>query len=229
VPFAAQGGVVIEGKDGDETQRILLEGQKMRMETGKGGEAMIFDGATKRSVQLDPENKTYVEFTKEDLAKMNAMVAQSGQAKPRSVTKVKYEKTGKTDKALGKSCDVYRVVHGDKPEDQEEMCVAPFGSFGVDRSDFAAFHAFGDFASSMGGGELDAGWADIPGVPLITWDLEGGERKEDFRATKIEKRSIPASEFAVPAGWKKGPGFAEQMQQMEELRKQMEGQQPRKK
>jgi hypothetical protein len=113
------------------------------------------------------------------------------------------------------------VVHGDRPEDQEEMCVAPFGSFGVAKSDLAAFRAFGEFTSEMGGGEIDRSWADLPGVPLVTWDIDGGERKEEFRATKVEKRSIPASEFTVPAGWKKGPGFAEQMQQIEEMRKQM--------
>jgi uncharacterized protein DUF4412 len=218
-PLTASAGVVIEGKEGEKTSRILLEGQKLRMESGSG--SMIFDGATKRSVQLDPEKKTYVEFTKEDLARMNAMVAQSGRPKDKKAWTVKYEKSGKTEKALGQSCDVYRVVHGERPEDKEEMCLAPFGAFGVEKSDFAAFRAFGEFASEMGGGEIDRSWADIPGVPLITWDLEGGERKEEFRATKVEKRSIPASEFAVPAGWKKGPGFAEQMQQMEEMKKQM--------
>jgi hypothetical protein len=183
---------------------------------------MIFDGATGRSVQLDPEEKTYVEFTKDDLAKMNAMIAQGGGKKGGKLFEVKYEKTGRTEKALGKSCDVYRVVRADEPDDGEEMCVAPFGSFGVAKSDFEAFRAFGEFMSGIGGGEVDRSWADLPGVPLVTWDVEDGERKEEFRATKVEKRSVPASEFAVPAGWKKGPGFAEQMKGLEEMKKGME-------
>jgi hypothetical protein len=225
-PLPALAGVAIEGKDDDDTSRILMEGQKLRMESGKEGHAMIFDGATGRSVQLDPEEKTYVEFTKDDLAKMRAMVAQSGRGKDQKPFSVRYEKTGRTDEALGKRCDVYRVVQSADPGDQEEMCIAPFGSFGVAKADFEPLRKFGELMSQMGGGEVDRSWADLPGVPLVTWDLDDGQRKEEFRATKIEKRSIPASEFTVPAGWKKGPGFAEQMkdmeQQMKEQMKQME-------
>jgi hypothetical protein len=44
--------------------------------------------------------------------------------------------------------------------------------------------------------------------------MEGGQRRETFRATKVEKRAVPASEFAAPAGWKRNPGFAEQMKQL---------------
>ena len=43
-PLTASAGVVIEGKEGEDTSRILLEGQKLRMESGSG--VMIFDGAT---------------------------------------------------------------------------------------------------------------------------------------------------------------------------------------
>jgi len=218
--LAANAGVIIEGKDGEETQRFLMEGKKLRMDSGKDGDAMIFDSASQTSVQLDPGNKTYTEFTKEDLAQIQAM-AKGPTKKARTV---KYEKTGKSDKALGKTCDVYRVVEsGDDGEDEEQtMCVAPFAAFGMSRSDFAPFLAFGDFASQLSGGELERSWADLPGVPLIAWEEEDGQMRETFRATSVEKRSVPASEFTVPAGWKKGPGFAEQMRQMKQLQQDMQ-------
>jgi hypothetical protein len=225
---SARAGVVIEGTDDGETQRFVMDGQKLRLESGKQGEAMIFDGAKKTSVQLDPANKTYTEFTNEDLAAIQAMAKTSGVGK--KVRSTRYEKTGKTDKALGKSCDVYRVVEsgGEPGEEQDEqtVCLAPFGTFGISRADFAPFTAFGDYASQLAGGEIDRGWADIPGVPLIAWEKEDGETKETFRATKVEKKSVPASEFAVPAGWKKGPGFAEQMRQMKQQYEQHQQQQP---
>jgi hypothetical protein len=228
VSSPAFAGVIIEGSELDgeskKTSRFLMEGQKLRMETAEG-DAMIFDGATHQSVQLDPANKTYTEFTKEDVAKMKAMMEQAraagasaGAGAPAPKKKagtIRYEKTGKTDSALGKGCDVYRI-RGEDGEIDEEMCLAPWGSFGVQRADFAGFRAFGEFASDMSGGEVQRDWADLPGIPLIAWDKEGEERKESFRATKIEKRSIPASQFAVPAGWTKNPGFAEQMRQMEQ-------------
>jgi hypothetical protein len=223
----ALAGVVIEGTDDGETQRFVMEGQKLRVDTGESKEAMVFDAATKTSVQLDPASKTYTEFTKDDLAAMQAMMKERGG--PKKVRTTKYEKTGKTDEALGKRCDVYRVVESDaEPDDEEQtLCLAPFGTFGVSRDDFAAFRAFGEYASQMSGGEVERSWADLPGIPLLAWEKEDGETRESFRATKVEKRRVPPSEFAVPAGWKKGPGFAEQMkqmqQQMQELQKGQDG------
>jgi hypothetical protein len=228
-------GVVIEGTGSDggskQTQRFLMDGQKLRVETNGGAQAMIFDGATKRSVQLDAKSRSYTEFTKEDVAKMKAMMEQAraaganagaGAPAPKKPGTIRYEKTGKTDRALGESCDVYRVLAADGEID-EELCLAPWGAFGVDRSDFAGFRAFGEFASDLSGGEVQRDWADLPGIPLIAWEKDGEERTESFRATKIEKRSILASEFTVPAGWKKNPGLAEQLRQTEQKQGGAEG------
>jgi hypothetical protein len=227
VTLPARAAVVIEGKDGDETQRIVMEGSKLRME-GKdqeGKSVMIYDGDAKRSVQLHPDKKSYLEFTQSDLKKMAAMVKDArekqGATTPNKAREpTHYEKTGRTDQALGKKCDVYAVKDDGKSKD-EEMCIVPFGTFGVQKQDFAALRAFGDFAADLaGGGEVDRSWADLPGVPVASWRLEGGERRESFRATRIEKVKVPASEFAVPPGWTKEPGFSEQM---EALQKQMGG------
>ncbi|HET7754560.1 MAG TPA: DUF4412 domain-containing protein [Anaeromyxobacteraceae bacterium] len=212
----ASAAVVIEGKEGDKTQRFVMDGKKLRLESGEGSEAMIFDAATQRSIQLDPATKTYTEFKKEDLDKLQAMMKERGG--PKKVRTTKYEKTGKTDTALGKSCDVYRVVESDAEADDTEqtLCLAPFGTFGVNREDFAPFRAFGEFASQLSGGEVERSWADVPGIPVIAWEKEDGQRKETFRATKVERRSVPATAFEVPAGWKKGPSVGEQMRDMQQ-------------
>ena len=218
-------GVVIEGtgEEGEENQRFLMDGQKLRFDTGSGADAMIFDASTKQMVHVDAANKTFTEFTKEDAAQVQAM--SKGVQKEKSARTTRYEKTGKSDKALGKSCDVYRVIESDAEEGEEEtICVAPFGTFGISRGDFAPFLAFGDFASQLSGGGVDRGWADLPGVPLIAWEKDDEGTRETFRATKVEKRSVPASEFAVPAGFKKGPGFAEQMREMQKAQQEMQQQ-----
>src|SRR5690349_8510154 len=104
----ARAGVVIEGKDGDQTQRIAMEGQKLRMEgrDQEGKSVMLFDGAARRSVQLHPDKKSYLEFTSEDLQAMSAMVkdAQAKHGAPAKGKKpdgARYQKTGRTDQALG--------------------------------------------------------------------------------------------------------------------------------
>lgn len=219
---AASAGVIIEGKDEDTPdQRFVMEGKKIRIDSG-GGDAMIYDAGTKKAIQLDPSTKTWSEFTAEDVAKLRGAATGGAPAKTRTT---KYVKTSATEKALGKTCNVYRVEEsgGDAKDEEQTLCVAPFSAFGMTKADFAPFLAFGDFASEMSGGELERSWADLPGVPLIAWEKEGEEpRRETFRATKVEKRSVPASEFAVPAGWKQGPGFAEQMREIQEQMKQMQ-------
>lgn len=212
----ALAGVVFEmTQTSDETkdvQRMLIDGKKLRMETRGGAQVVIFDGDAQRMLQLDAASRSYTEFTREDLARMKEMMSQArakaGAAAPKAPA-VRYEKTGRTDQALGKRCDVYRLVQDDGAGG--ELCLAPFGTFGVDRGDLGGFRALGELTSEMAGGDVERGWADVPGVPLVGWDVEGGERRETFRTTKVEKRGVAASEFAVPAGWKKNPGFAEQM------------------
>ena len=211
--LGARAGVVIEGVAEEKPQRILMEGQQLRIDTD-GSHAVVFDGATKRSLQLDLEKKTYTEITKEDLAKIQAMMKQAGAAAPPKPRTPRYEKTGKSEQVLGKRCDVYRIAESDGTS-SDEMCIAPFGTFGVERADLGGFRALGEFASDMTGGDgFEKSWADVPGLPLASWEVEDGERRETFRATKVEKRAVPASEFDAPAGWKKNPGFAEQMKQL---------------
>jgi hypothetical protein len=220
-------GVVIEGtskeNEAPETQRIVMDGQKLRIDVKEG--AVIFDGAAKRTLQLDASTKTYTEFTQADFAKLKAMMSQSdagAKATKKLQTTHRYEKTGKSERALGKSCDIYKVIEGDGESD-EELCMAPFGTFGLSREDFSGFRAMGEFTSELSGGDTQRNWADLPGVPLIAWEKDGDERVESFRATKIEKRSVPASEFSVPAGWKRNPGLAEQMEQMQKAQQQQQG------
>jgi hypothetical protein len=211
--LGARAGVVIEGVAEEKPQRILMDGQKLRIDSD-GRHAVVFDGGTKRSLQLDLQSKTYTEITKEDLATIQAMMKQAGAAAPPKPRAPRFEKTGKSEQVLGKRCDVYRIVESDGGG-SDEMCVAPFGTFGVESADLGGFRALGDFASEMtGGGELERSWADVPGLPLASWEVEGGQRRETFRATKVEKRAVPASEFAAPAGWKRNPGLAEQMKQL---------------
>ena len=222
----ARAGVLIEGTSGGDREskgpeRFLLDGQNVRIESKNGEHAMIFDGAAKRMIQLDAPSRSYTEITQDDMAKVKAMMGQRGGAPERKPLSRRYEKTGKTDTALGKSCDVYRAV-GSDGKSHEELCVAPFGTFGVERSDFDGFRALGTYASSLAGREGESSWADLPGIPLIGWNTRNGAREESFRATKVEKRSIPASEFAPPAGWTKKPGPAEQLEQLQ-LRQMQKG------
>jgi hypothetical protein len=201
--LAARAGVLIEGTDGETPYRILAEGPRVRVET-VGSHATVFDGAARRALLLDLANETYVELTKDDLARLEAAAKRTGAVAPAAASPpaARFERTGRTA-ALGRRCDVYRLVEGDVA--RTEICVAAFGSFGVERADLAGFRPLGALASEMTGVALVRSWADLPGVPLVSWELEDGVPRETFRATKLEKRTIETSEFTAPAGWKRNP------------------------
>jgi hypothetical protein len=201
--LGARAGILIEGTDGETPYRILTDGPRVRLEI-VGSRATVFDGAARRSLQLDLANETYTELTKDDLGK-EAGAAAPAPARPRAA---RFERIRRSE-ALGRRCDVYRLVEGVGP--RTETCVASFGSFGVERADLAGFRPLGALASEMTGVALVRNWADLPGVPLVAWELEDGVPRETFRATKLEKRTIPPSEFTAPPGWKRNPPLAGQM------------------
>jgi hypothetical protein len=207
----ARAGVLIEGAGGETPYRILTDGPRVRLEVGS--QATVFDGAARRSLVLDLANETYTELSPAgDRAQTAAAREQAGAAAsaPARAREARFERVRRTE-ALGRRCDVYRLVEGDGV--RTETCVAAFGSFGVERADLAAFRPLGELASELTGVALVRNWADLPGVPLVAWELEDGVPRETFRATKLEKRAIPASEFTAPPGWTRSPGRAEQMKQ----------------
>jgi hypothetical protein len=226
-PRPAAAGVLIEGKsDGADAQRIVLDGKRMRVDGTDAGkkESVIFDGEARRMLRLDPAAKRWSEVTEKDLEQMQGELGkmmeqlppeqraqlEASMGKARAAHASTWAKTGRTGEAAGRKCEIHRLVAG---EDVQEVCVAPWSAFGLSKADFAALGAFEDFFSKLGAGGAQRGaaaWGDLPGVPLVTWDIEGNERRESFRATKVEKTRVAASEFQPPAGFTKEekPPFA---------------------
>ena len=224
LPPPARAAVVIEGKDGDEAQRIVMEGSKLRMEgeDQQGKSVMIYDGDAKRSVQLHPEEEelrgVHARRPEED--------GRDGEGRARE---------GGRDGAKGEGRDALREDRPHRPGAREDVrrvrgegrgrvegrgvCIVPFGTWRA-AAGLRRAARVRRLRGRSAGGDVDRSWADLPGVPVASWRIEGGERRAAFRATKIEKVKVPASEFAVPPGWTKEPGFTEQM---EALQKQVGG------
>jgi hypothetical protein len=227
LPLSAAAGVLIEGKsDGTDAQRIVLDGKRMRVDGTEDGkkESVIFDGDARRMLRIDAAAKRWSEVTEKDLEQMQGELGRAMEQLPpeqraqleasmgraRAAHPSTWTKTGRSGEAAGKKCEIHRLVAG---EDVQEICVASWSAFGLTKGDFAALGAFEEFFSklAMGGPPRGAAaWGDLPGVPLVTWDVEGDERTESFRATKVEKTRVAASEFQPPAGFTKDekPPFA---------------------
>jgi hypothetical protein len=224
LPPAAHAGLIIEGTEGGEASTTVLEGKRLRVEVAGSEGAMIWDGETRKIVYIEPREKQYSEITEGEAkaasaeaekrlaqmppelrARLEEQMGGSKKAAARPV--VKWEMTGKSDAALGRRCDVYQQLLDGKLEG--EACLIPFGALKMEPADLAALESFALYMAALSPvGVQSAGWTELtraPGFPAITWKVEDGKRTEQFRATKVERTSVSADQFQVPAGFKKVP------------------------
>jgi len=149
--------------------------------------------------------RTLVKQVEEMLKKQEEAV------KPRAPLKYTFEKTGKSGKAAGHSCDWYKQFESGEYEGQG--CFVPLARLGLAVQDFKVFDAMMSYyeTSPAGGADrMDFGrlMAQAPGFPVIAAKEKDGKPRETMRFTRIAKESVPASRFAPPDGYqrKKTPG-----------------------
>jgi hypothetical protein len=173
------------------TLKLEIKGDKSRTETPGLGMASISDATAKKMWMLDPTARTYTEL---DLATAGKAVAAASTAAPKPKTKV--TKTGRTDVVAGYSCDVYEVDDPSGAMAHTELCMASGLSM-------MALGLTGPFSMLSAG---DDEWKDVlsHGFPLrvLMRDATGAPLVK-MEATRIEKKSLPDSEFQVPPGYTK--------------------------
>jgi hypothetical protein len=142
---------------------------------------------------------------------IEAMMGQRGMAEANPVT---YEKAGPAKKVGAWSCTPYRV-HGSAAE-HEEVCLARMSDVGLRRDDLKAFESFSAFmlqmmpAGQAGGRSLAVdldGMAKAVGYDAMPIEMTnyGDDGKPEFQmiVKQIERKSIPAATFDLPAGFAK--------------------------
>jgi hypothetical protein len=157
--------------------------------------------------QMRQQMQSMPEAQRKQIEAMMAQRGMSGQAEP-----VSYEKAGSAKKIGAWSCTPYRV-HGGAVE-HEEVCLARMSDVGLKRDDLKAFESFSAFMTQM----LPAGQArsrplgaDLDGLskavgydamPIQTTNF-GDDGKPEYQMTvkQIERKTIPATMFEVPAGF----------------------------
>lgn len=172
-------------------QAWYLKGKSARQESEVEGlqTISILDGPRNKSINLVPEEKKYFESPLADLAGMNQEF----------MDEVEAVRTGKTDKVAGFSCEIIQSKDRQTGAVEAEYCVAK---------------GFGDTAALWSGSIDLGGHAPMPGwldglikqgaFPMRVRSL-GEQGTEEFRSevTKVERRKLPDSLFAVPAGYTK--------------------------
>jgi hypothetical protein len=219
----AQAGVTVVMQRGASTLSTLyIDGDKMRAENpGAANRAsvVIIDAAGKRFLMVNDADKSYFEMTEAGMKARRAEMDEKMKALPPEQRlrieqmmggkpgdkppELKFEKTGVKKTVNGFSCEMYRVLEGAMPK--EEDCLAPWGAGILQRSDFAGLRKFAeDMAKSMGvmGRQMFQQFDKYPGFPVTRHPLEPS-KEEDEQLKSVKRGSIPASMFAVPAGFTK--------------------------
>ena len=164
------------------TMDCLIKGQKVRINSEMKGHssAMIMDSAARQTIMLMPEQKAYMVYP--------FPKPKSDSGKPKG----SFSKTGKTQEILGHTCEEW-LYRGEKDQ-VSTWCASGLGSFtGMFQN-----------GKSLNRNEWVEAIKHKGLFPLKTEMRDGdGNVKMTMEATKIDKRSVSASEFEVPSDYKK--------------------------
>lgn len=183
-----------------ETMTQAYKGNQVRTEMGREGRegVMLMDGGARTMTVVMPNEKMYMVMSL-DRPGMGGNQPDA-QGKPPKLTA-----TGKTETIAGHTCEVYRFAEEEGKPETMEMCVAKgLGYF---------------MMGAGGGGMMGRGRDPMAGVagaaanpeymklykdgffPLRMTRIEGGKSELMMIATNIEKKSLDANAFKVPAGF----------------------------
>jgi hypothetical protein len=204
-------------------------------EAAAGKHILIFDAAKQTIWVLNMNDKIYMEITKEDMAQVRTqmdaaivamrerlkdlppeqrqqaeeMMQQLGGGMTPGAAPLQYRKVG-TDRVVRWSCDKYESYQNNQK--RREACTIAPEQLGLTAQDFEAFQRFAAAASSMspmGAGPL-AGLptkadSSLAGFPLRMRFFADGQAAFSWEVTDVQRETLPAAAFQVPADFRKEP------------------------
>lgn len=214
-PLASSGGVAFEGlitarmMPGSEQPmevHYAIKGPRMRVETrlAQGGSAtgvVLMDLSAGTQTMLMPQTKTYMSMNQDggkykDLADTAAKM--TGEDSASDLYKV--TTTGQTETVAGYTCQHWLM--GSKK--QTDVCLAKglgqsgsvldqLKTLGLDEQTKTQIQANPEFLKFAEGGAF----------PMKMSQIENGQSKTILEVTKVERKSLEDSVFAIPADYKK--------------------------
>ena len=150
---------------------------------------MIFDAPTRTMQMGMAGQKSYIEIS---------MAGERGEHLSEALEKQTVERTGRTDKIAGYSCEVWRITDKEHNRLKNDICVAKgFGkaaTFWVDPKEMRR-SSQPSWVKQL----VDEGGF---GLRSIHYD-EAGKESSRMEVTSIEKKRLDAGLFAFPADWTK--------------------------
>ncbi|BFU94775.1 MAG: conserved protein of unknown function [Nitrospira sp.] len=194
----------------------MIKGDKARIERTRADgrmHVMILDSKAKTMLILFPERQAYTEIS---------LGGEHSERISKAMEDYEVERTGKTDKVAGRSCEIWRVKEKDEDKEKHEICVAK---------------GFGRTASFwMEPMKKQPPWVTRLineggfGLRSIRYDSTGAVATRT-EVTGIEAKSMDVALFAAPAGYQKmdrgammgAMGGEDVQKRMEEMKKRRAG------
>lgn len=169
----------------------FYKGEKWKIEQVEPDKMVMFSDGDNMTV-LMPQNKTYMEFSKDQLEQIQQMMGSGQQSDYEIDEDMDFEKTGKTKDIFGRECEQW--VYEDSEKKVETWVTSGFGNF------------IG-FKNPLDGGNAEDskglfGNPDLFPMEMTQWDKEGNETYK-ARVTEMEEKSLPDDLFTVPSDYKK--------------------------
>ena len=167
-----------------------LKGDKARVEMSRGEgqkNVMIFDAQSRIMQMAMPGQKSYMEIS---------MGGDRGEHLKDALEKQSVERTGKTDKIAGYSCEVWRIMDKETNRLKNDICVAKgFGkaaTFWIDPKDMRRSSQPAWVKQLIEEGGF--------GLRSVHYDAQGKESSR-MEVTSIDKKRLDAALFAFPSDW----------------------------
>jgi hypothetical protein len=170
-------------EEGTMPMTYMMKGDNVRveMEQQPGRKAAILmDAKENKSIMLMDQMKMYMDLPAPPQADS-------------TMPKPEITKTGKTQKILGYNCQQFLVKEGDRQSDV--WVTKQLGRFQMLRMGGRGGKGNSEAWQKMIGSE--------GGFPLLAITKEGDSQVSKMEATKVDKKSLDASLFKIPEGYKK--------------------------
>lgn len=137
-----------------------------------------------------------------------AMVEQRMKAMQQQTHDYELTNSGRSEHVGTYTCQIWQAVRDGKPE--TEYCVVPKGSLTGGDELVTATHKAALIAADVVSAAPQMTRAISPvykmygkldGFPVMTRHLSGGEARDETVVTGIEKKTLPADQFAIPKGF----------------------------
>ncbi len=206
--FEGEIGIVTKGKmagkDGATPMNIttFIKGDKIRLDAppgmagteSLGGKGWgVFNGGEKKLFIVDDGKKTamVIDLNKTENSPLKGFAGHGAPGGGAQKPPPKVTKTGKTDVVAGHKCDIWQVEEEGKGK-VGDACIANegFSWFSLPSAHLPTEHAWA--AELMDGKHF----------PLRFIGYEGGAETGRIEVTRIEKKTLAATLFEIPAGYK---------------------------